>query len=144
MAQLSGTESIYPDLTAMLDVVMQMLMYFIMTARFINEQSTADIHLPVSQAARPTTRSDGDVLFLNVNAEGKVLALGENPMTVPEAKLWLEKQATQLKKDGQVQAAIIIRADQDADYEHVYRVMQACKDKGFRRFKLHAQIIGGG
>jgi biopolymer transport protein ExbD len=144
MAHIPSGHAVYPDLTAMLDVVMQMLMYFIMTARFINEQTTADIHLPVSQAARPTTRSDGDVLFINVNTDGKVLALGENPMTVPEARLWLEKQALALKKDGQVRATIIIRADQDANYEHVYRVMQACKDKGFRKFKLHAQIIGGG
>jgi biopolymer transport protein ExbD len=146
MAHVPGSqESAHPDLTAMLDVVMQMLMYFIMCARFINEQTTADIHLPKSQAAKPMTRGEGDVLFLNVNAEGKVLTLGEPPMNLSQAKFWLEKQAAEFRdpKDNQVRAAVVVRADRDASYEHVYRVLQACKDKGFRKFKLRAEIVGG-
>jgi biopolymer transport protein ExbD len=132
-----------PDLTAMLDVVMQMLLYFIMCARLINEQTHGDIKLPVSQAAKPMTKGEGEVLFVNVNEDGKVLTLGEAPMNLSEAKLWLEKRANEHRKDGQVQAAVVIRAHKDCDYEDVYRVMQACKDKGFRRFKLRAQMIGG-
>ncbi len=141
MAHAPGTDT-HPDLTAMLDVVMQMLLYFIMCARLLNEQTNADIKLPASQAARPMTKGEGEVLFLNVNADGKVLALGEPPMTLSAAKYWLEKRAGEYKRDGQVQAAVVVRADKDANYEQVYRVLQACKDKGFRRFKLRAEMRG--
>jgi biopolymer transport protein ExbD len=135
---------VYPDLTAMLDVVMQMLLYFIMCARLINEQTSAEIKLPVSQAARPMAKGEGEVLFVNINEEGKVLALGEAPMNLSEARFWLEKRAAEYRKDGEVQAAVVIRAHKDTEYEHVYRVMQACKDKGFRRFKVRALMVGGG
>lgn len=139
----AGDDGSYPDLTAMLDVVMQMLLYFIMCARLINEQTTADIKLPVSQAAKPMAKGEGEVVFVNVSADGKVIVLGEPPKTITDAKLWLEKRAAEYRKDGVVRAAVVIRADKDATYEHVYRVMQACKDKGFVRFKLRAQMIGG-
>ena len=49
------------DLTAMLDVVMQLLLYFIFTARLINEEANAgDVHLPISQAARPVAARADD------------------------------------------------------------------------------------
>jgi biopolymer transport protein ExbD len=145
MAHGASSEEIqHPDLTAMLDVVMQMLMYFIMCARLINEQVTADVLLPVSQAAKPMSAGEGDVLFLNINAEGKLLALGEAPMILAEARLWLDKRASEYKdKEGKVQAAVVIRAHRDCGYADVYKIMQACKDKGFRRFKLRAMMSGG-
>jgi biopolymer transport protein ExbD len=143
MANVQGADT-GPDLTAMLDVVMQLLLYFIFCARLINEQTTGDIKLPVSQAAKPMTRGEGDVLFININPEGKVLALGEDPMNLTQTKLWLEKRAQDYRKDGEVKAALVVRADRDTSYESVYKVMQACKDKGFRRFKLRAEMIGGG
>jgi biopolymer transport protein ExbD len=129
----------------MLDVVMQILLYFIMCARLINEQANAEVLLPVSQAARPMVQGEGEVVFVTVNAEGKILlTLGEPPMDLANARRELDKLASDYRKDGQVQAAVVIRAHRDAGYADIYRIMQTCKDKGFRRFKLRAMMIGQG
>jgi biopolymer transport protein ExbD len=145
MAQ-SQAESHHPDLTAMLDVVMQLLLYFIFTARLINEEVNAgDVHLPMSQAARPVTASDSDLLFVHVMADGKVYTAHDKPVVknLDDTRYWLQKVANEeMSKKGKIDLAVVIRADRDASYESVYRVMGVCKEKKFTRFKLRA-FMGG-
>ena len=49
----SIADHVDPDLTPMLDVVMQLLMYFILCVNFVNEEVSSDISLPDGQTARP-------------------------------------------------------------------------------------------
>jgi biopolymer transport protein ExbD len=138
-----GEENIEPDLTAMLDVVMQLLMYFIMCANFIAQENNADVLLPLATAARPLSKDDDDVLFLNVDKDGKVLILGETPKDLDATRLWLDNRALDAKsKSGNdtISTAVIVRAHQDVNYETVYRLMEIAKLKGFKRFKLRAII----
>src|SRR5581483_8904101 len=78
-----------PDLTPMLDLVMQLLMYFIMCVNFITEEVPQDIQLPNSQEARPIDKSEGDILFMIVNKEGKVLVIGKETMDLESTTKWL-------------------------------------------------------
>jgi biopolymer transport protein ExbD len=55
-----------PNLTPLLDVVLQLLMFFIMCVNFVNEQIMEGIDLPKSQSARPMDKDQTDVLFVNV------------------------------------------------------------------------------
>jgi biopolymer transport protein ExbD len=139
-----GDDSADPDLTAMLDVVMQMLMYFIMCANFIDRENNVDVRLPVAQAARPLSKEDGDVLFLNVDKDGMVLTLDEpKPKDMDATRLWLDNRALDAKQrtgDGTNKTAVVVRADQDVKYEVVFNLMRTCKEKGFKRFKLRATI----
>jgi biopolymer transport protein ExbD len=138
-----GDDNAEPDLTAMLDVVMQLLMYFIMCANFIAQENNADVLLPLATAARPLTKDDDDVIFLNVDKDGKVLILGEAPKDLDATRLWLDNRALDAKqKSGNdtINTAVIVRAHQDVSYETVYRLMETSKQKGFRRFKLRAII----
>ncbi len=140
----SGAE---PDLTPMLDLVMQLLMYFIMVANFIDQENTAEVYLPVAQTARPISKDDADVLFLNIDRDGQVLILGEAPKDMDATRLWLDNRALdakQMSSDGTIHTAIVVRAHRDASYETVYKLMQTCKEKGFKRFKLRAFIAPEG
>ena len=61
-------------------------------------------------------------------------------------RLWLDNRALDAKgktRDGSIRTAIIVRAHRDVSYENVYKLMQACKEKGFKRFKLRARIAEG-
>ena len=135
-----------PNLTPLLDVVLQLLMFFMMCVNFVTEQVNEDIKLPKAQSARPMDKAEVDVLFLNLNAEGKLMIIGKDqPLPLTEIKVWLRQQyrdAERLSKDGKVHTAVIIRADQSANYADVFKVMQACKDlgenRGFTKLKLRA------
>ncbi len=62
-----------PNLTPLLDVVLQLLMFFMMCVNFVSEQVNEDIRLPKSQAVKPMDKADTDVLFINL----KPFTLGE-------------------------------------------------------------------
>ena len=106
-----------PNLTPLLDVVLQLLMFFMMCVNFVSEQVNEDIKLPSSQAVKPMDKNDPDVLFVNVKPfavkdfqdrlpadalvrvqekfrEGDdcILVPGEEPMTGRELIAWLKRQ----------------------------------------------------
>ncbi len=148
MAHAPGNEEkAEPNLTAMLDMVMQLLMYFIMCVNFAGQQYSEDVKLPEAQSARPAGKGEGEVLWLNVLQNGNVKPLGKNEMEAAELRDWLQKRyldALSHSKDGKNHTAIILRADKDATYEAVYKVMHLCKEEKFSHFKLHANKIEGG
>jgi biopolymer transport protein ExbD len=106
-----------PNLTPLLDVVLQLLMFFMMCVNFVNEQVNEDIVLPHSQAVKPMDKTDPDVLFVNVKPfalkdfqdrlpadvlaraqekfrEGDecILVPGKEPMSDKELIVWLRQQ----------------------------------------------------
>jgi biopolymer transport protein ExbD len=131
-------------LTPMLDVVLNLLMFFIVTATFVTEQVDRDIQLPVAESALIPDRDERDVLFLNVNREGKVTVFGEpEPMNLILIGDYLGKAYDRLKllsKDEEVRTTVVLRADQNTDYGEVYQLMRMCKDIGFKKLSLRAEI----
>ncbi len=137
-----GAPSAHPDLTPMLDLVMQLLMYFIMCARLMGVEVNPEIVLPDSQSARPLDKREGDILFVNVNAEGKILVLGQDPMGIDDYKYWLGKRASEAPKKGdKIQTVIILRADKATDYSMIYQTLQASRQMGFRYFNTRLTIV---
>jgi biopolymer transport protein ExbD len=134
----------HPDLTPMLDLVMQLLMYFIMCANFLGVQVNREISLPDSQSARPLDRREGDVLFVNVNAQGQILVLGQEPMGISDYDYWLSKRATEAPKDkdGKITTVIVLRGDKAADYSIIYQTLQTSRKRGFRYFNTRLNILG--
>jgi biopolymer transport protein ExbD len=135
-----------PDLTPMLDLVMQLLMYFIMCANFLGQEVVSDVKLPDSQAARPLDKTESEILFVNVNHDGKVIVLGHDPMDNDATLKWLNDRVMDAPKDdrGKPRSTIVIRADAGASYESVYWLLSKCKEKGFSRYKVRAIMKGGG
>ncbi len=156
-----------PNLTPLLDVVLQLLMFFMMCVNFVTEQINEDIKLPVSEAARPMDKTENDVLFVNMKpyrpddfktrsardqnvirarfqeiGEPCLIVLGEEfPMRPVDLKGWLRtryEDAKKNSKDGVVRTAIILRAHEDLKYQDVFDVMSMCKAERFTQLKLRA------
>jgi biopolymer transport protein ExbD len=54
-----------PNLTPLLDIVLQMLMFFMMCVNFVSNQVTREITLPRSGAVKPIDKTDPDWLYVN-------------------------------------------------------------------------------
>src|SRR5690242_17850490 len=161
-AEASSAE---PNLTPLLDVVLQLLMFFMMCVNFVNEQVKEDVKLPESASARPMDKAQTDVLFLNLKPfhyrewkdrvrdeellaklqdkfrEGDPLVFvsGKDPMKPIELDFWLKQKHEDLLKDSpEVKTAVIIRADKNTDNAQVFRLLQMCKVRGFTNLKLRA------
>ena len=135
-----------PNLTPLLDLVLQLLMFFMICANFVTAQVNENVQLPVMQSARPLEQSDrdADVLYLNLRANGSLEVVGLPPLAEPrqwEEYLRREFRNAERHGDGQgeVRTKVIIRADRAAPYRDVFRVFDACKRVGYRSYEIRAR-----
>lgn len=149
----STEDSGEPNLTPLLDMVLQLVMFFMMVANFTMEQVNEDIKLPTAQTAAAMDKSEmEDVLYLNINKDGHVIVQGDTPWISPsdvdvglnrKKKDFLDRQEAKGDKSNQLKALVIIRGHKDADYKDIYRTMQLCKKNGFRKWQVRAMMKGG-
>ncbi len=61
-----GNDVAEPNLTPLLDLVMQLLMFFIICVRFVTDQVKQEIQVPVNQEARPASKTADQPIVLNL------------------------------------------------------------------------------
>jgi len=136
--------SAVPNLTPLLDLVLQLLMFFMMCVNFVSDQFVDGIHLPVAQTARPMDATEtGFVLFLNMKTSGELIVPGmDTPLaTSGDIRFYLKQQYAddeRAEKDRASKRSIVIRADGATDYEKVYGLLSICKEVGFKKLQLRA------
>jgi len=143
-----------PNLVPLLDLVFQLIMFFMICVNFVSEQVNEDIKLPVAQSARAMDKGEIDVLFLNMDPTGKLIAPGQpKPLaSLGEKKYYLKQQFTDAKRaaeergdrSGKVNTAIIIRADRNATYAELFELLHLCKEAGYHKMQLRAYTKTGG
>jgi biopolymer transport protein ExbD len=137
-----------PNLTPLLDVVLQLITFFMMLVHFGTrlDGATKAVRLPLAPAALPGSDLTFDRLSVAMDAQGRLLVEGET-LDVPAQAAWWAGQAelrrTGLEALGQPDAAVaelstvvILRADRAASYGAVRRALSEAQDQGFAHFSL--------
>jgi biopolymer transport protein ExbD len=149
MSHGGGSDEGGPDinLTPLLDLVLQLVMFFMLVTKFVNDELNDKIHLPVATQAKPLTAKDTNFIYLNVDKTGRVLRTIGEPMTSPEEiRFYLETQAknnTLGAAKAKEDVTVIIRADKDAKFMHIHKTMMAIKAAGFKKLQLRAEVAQG-
>jgi biopolymer transport protein ExbD len=148
-------EKCEPNLIPMLDLVLQLVMFFMLCANFIAEDVNATIKLPTALQARPLDKTEDRVIFLNVDKNGWVLPTGRGN-TVPlrnrimvanhmksmaQIDEELKKQAVAKGKKEPKPALVILRAHQDCKYGEIADVLLGCQEAGYDKIQFRA-IVG--
>ena len=148
-----------PNLIPLLDLVLQLVMFFMVCANFVMEHVNETIRLPEAIAAKPLDPAAQYVMFLNVNAEGFVLLSGmdiqgknkddnilRNPVQVQSymrRRFEQDVTASGGDKTKPPRSALIIRADKKTPFEKVYGIMKACQLAGYQNCQLRVIRFGG-
>ena len=148
MAQMSAGDQCEPNLIPLLDLVLQLVMFFIMVTNFAAQQTSSEVELPKAYSARPPDPNEAtDVLYLNINQDGKLIVPGRDPMTkVDEIHYYLQSEyesalsTAQKRGDKEPKTVVIIRAHKDADFRPVFEVLRECKTAKFRKWQLRATV----
>jgi biopolymer transport protein ExbD len=141
-----------PNLTPLLDVVFQLITFFMLVINFSNENYDARVRLPVAGSARPVEEGDKaateDRLVLNVTRRGALLMTGQELLGNDAVRaihhqaelVKLNLSAAGIKHDPVVglPTTIILRADKDTPFSALYALITACQSNGFRKFALKA------
>src|SRR3954462_13439556 len=99
-ASMSSEMSAEPNLTPLLDVVFQLITFFMLVINFSNENYDARVRLPVAGSARPVEEGDKsaaeDRLVLNLDRQGHLLMSGR-VLTTTQALQEIKHQADLVK-----------------------------------------------
>jgi biopolymer transport protein ExbD len=141
-----GLEKCEPNFTPLLDLVLQLVMFFMIVSNFVLEQTNQEIQLPEAIAAKALEKGDGDPIFLNVNEQGKVLLTanqreGDTDTLDNEEQVrryMMNRAAEEKRKTGknEVQASLILRVDKLTPFEKTYKIMKACRLAGYQKVQL--------
>jgi biopolymer transport protein ExbD len=135
-----------PNLTPILDMVFQLITFFMLVINFKSASLDLSLRLPIVGSARPVdTQGLEDLLILNITRDGKLIIYG-NPKDIDsyiagEAQatlLWARKTHPDLKFGDELPSMVVIRADEATPFTLLNRVIKACQENGYRRFALMA------
>jgi biopolymer transport protein ExbD len=140
-----------PNLTPLLDVVFQLITFFMLVINFSSENYDQRVRLPIAESAVPVgeeARVSEDRLVLNVDKEGHLLIGGEvQPLhkaiqTIKHqadlVKLNLKAMGTKPDPTGTLPTTIILRVDKEAAFSSLISLIKACETQGFRKFSFKA------
>ena len=136
-----------PNLTPMLDMVFQLVTFFMLVINFKSAALDLSLKLPVVGSARPVdSKGQEELLVLNIDNLGTVNVYGVKKRDREiESYIAGEAQATLLtarqkqpdiKAGDELPTTVVIRADKNTPFKLLNRVIKACQDSGFRKFAL--------
>lgn len=138
---------ISPNLTPLLDVVLQLITFFMMLVHFGSRLEGADraVRLPVAPAALPGSDLTFDRLPVSLDQRGE-LRHGGRVLSGAAASAWWAEQA-KIRRAGlellpgpslgdELPTVVILRADRDASYGTVRRTLADAQEQGFAQFSL--------
>lgn len=153
-----SAEKCEPNLTPLLDMVLQLIMFFMLCANFVMDQVNESIKLPDAIEAKAIDAEVKNYTILNVASDGRVLLGRDDDANVLINKIQVVNHLKfQMNQDkliatpqdweaGLGRSVIIIRAHKDCSFKMVYDVMQAAQEVGYTNIQLRAIKVapGGG
>lgn len=114
------------DMTPMIDMVFNLLIFFLVATTFQQTERQMNIALPFSKAAGPISANLRE-LVINVDAHGEIV-FGGKPITVVD----LEQTVKSAVADNP-QRKVTVRGDRNAEYGSIVRVLDICKRNGVQQ-----------
>jgi biopolymer transport protein ExbD len=167
MSELEASEG-KTNLTPILDMVFQLITFFMMVCNFKMGDLDQEVGLPVIGSARPVETPKGETLLvLNIKfphiSKDKVAdhpglywqknridneKLGENERDkgiddfirgeAHASAMNASKKLDDMQYDDVLPATIVIRADQGVHYGFIGKIIKACQNSHFQKFALKA------
>lgn len=120
-----GRSDIGINLTPMIDVVFQLIIFFLVSSHLVKQEAQMALPLPVADSGQDAADDTGKRLTLNVLSDGSLLLAGR--------KIRSEELGTRLSEAAGQHASpleIRIRADRTVPYRFVDPVLTACARAG--------------
>ena len=141
-----------PDMTPMIDIVFQLLTFFMIAINFENTKADERVKLPRDMLAKPPEVKPEHELVLNFGYERDKNGVKKNPIpTVFYNEKYVEvaQMSPDLDQEKRVMEAmhgkdiidkvtVLIRADSEVPTGLVQQLIKKCQDNGFTKFSLRA------
>jgi biopolymer transport protein ExbD len=118
------------SLTPLIDVVFLLLIFFLVTSEFEEEERRLDIVLPSATSAVPMTSMPREIV-VDIDAAGQVYLRGQ-PTDLDELARLLQIATT----NNPTSQTVVIRADRGTSFQPVVSVMDVCNKTGISDYSV--------
>jgi biopolymer transport protein ExbD len=126
------------SLTPLIDVVFQLLIFFLVASRFANEDRELELPLPDASEARPITAVPRE-LFINIDKDGGYF-VGGRFVDIEELEVILR----QAQANNPANQFVHIHADYRVPFHAVVQAINLCKRVGIRDYVADTKGPGSG
>jgi len=115
------------QIAPMIDIVFQLLIFFLMTFKLVEQDFAREVSLPI--AANGTERKAEPVMevCINVLPDG-IVRVGEKFYKPADLAAVLKRETASAGKG--IERKVLIRGDREAHYGKIMRIMAACAEAG--------------
>lgn len=143
------TESNEPkmDMTPIIDVVFNLLIFFMLTMSFVEEEGMLYAHLPKNEGTQPSNLPQNTIeeirirLLKSSGSENTRVLVGQqevsDPVENPNALIGRLKNIIQIEK----KAPVIIDATRKTEFKYLVAVLNSCKTAGVQEIKFAGKPI---
>ncbi len=114
------------SLTPLIDIVFLLLIFFLVSTRFAEEDRELDVDLPIASEAQPLVATPREI-FINIDRDGHFF-LGNQQMGPVD----LRRQLEQIVTNNPLNQTAIVRADRHCDWQHVATAFDICQRAGIQ------------
>ena len=116
------------SITPLIDVVFLLLIFFLVSSRFSEEEREPDLNLPSVSEALPASAQPAEMV-INVDEQGRYYIDGA--FRQPEQ---VEQILSRAKSNNPLTQTVVIRADRKSEWEPVAIAIGICKKVGIHDF----------
>jgi len=117
------------NLTPMIDVIFNLLLFFMLATTFLAPERSMDVELPQARAGQARGEAAREIV-LNVLRDGGILLAGRR---VDPTLLERELRAAAARDP---RTPVTIRGDRRAEHQTIVRVLDACRQAGLANLSL--------
>jgi len=140
-----------PDMTPMIDIVFQLIAFFMIVTNFEQTQADERVKLPADELARPPLAPREQELVLNMgfirndgiptHKEPLIFRGGGSNYKVQDfgPQLAMEARVAEAKKVDPKSITVVIRADAEVPTGDVQQLIKLAQESGFEKFSLKAK-----
>lgn len=121
-------------LISMIDVVFQIIIFFVCTASMQDNSRDAQIKLAMAQHGKAETEKNPLQIEIEISSRG-YLTVGRSPLSDRELYAVIRKA---INESRPAQVPVVIRADGRATHNMVRRAMDTCTEAGIMQVKIAA------
>lgn len=116
------------DLTPMIDVVFNLLIFFMVVSHFASAERDMKVELPTGSEAMPLTAKPKEI-FVNIDQRGRFFVRARE---VTQRELGELLRAAAINNPAN--QSVVIRADKRAAWDFVATAMRLCNEAGIRDY----------
>lgn len=123
-----GTASGLLNLTPMIDMVFNLLIFFMVVTNFAQAERDLPVQLPAGSEAMPLTARPKEI-FISIDKQGRYYVRSKILSEQELGKLLLDAAT-----NNPTNQAVIIRADKQAPWDFVAKAMRLCNEAGIHDY----------